>query len=207
MRLIGCIGNNWFIFRREFLSLEEFKRVIFEFRKMGGKEFWLINYDSIEFLMVLVNFVFEIEIFEVYVVVRFEDILKIMLVEEICFIVEIKYFDVGLEELFGYLWFYGVLVVVDLDYLEDVIRESFLGELYVDVLYLGFVKKISFNIIEVRCILNLIMEEYYDCFVGIVVVMVDGYVLLCLLFRNYIVGDLKKESFRKVICRKCFRVF
>lgn len=156
MRLIGCIGNNWFIFRREFLSLEEFKRVIFEFRKMGGKEFWLINYDSIEFLMVLVNFVFEIEIFEVYVVVRFEDILKIMLVEEICFIVEIKYFDVGLEELFGYLWFYGVLVVVDLDYLEDVIRESFLGELYVDVLYLGFVKKISFNIIEVRCILNLI---------------------------------------------------
>ncbi|AMQ18654.1 SPASM domain-containing protein [Thermococcus peptonophilus] len=206
-RSIGCIGNNRFILRREPLSLEEFKGAILEFRKMGGKELWLTNYDSIELLLALANFAVEIEIPEVYAVVMFEDLPRVTPGEGIRFIAEVKYPDVKPEELSEYPWLHGVLAVVEQEYLDDVVRENFPGDLYVDVLYPGSIKKVRFNTIELRRILNPTTEKYHDCLAGTVAVTADGYVLPCPLLRNYVVGDLKKEPLKRVTRRKRLRTF
>ncbi|WP_209475610.1 SPASM domain-containing protein [Thermococcus stetteri] len=206
-RSIGCIGNNRFILRREPLSIEEFKRTILEFRKMGGKELWLTNYDNIEPLLILANFASEIEIPEVYAVVMFNDLPRIVPIEGIRFIAEIKYPDVNPEKLYDYPWIYGVLAMVEQEYLDEVLRENFPGELYVDVLFPGSIKNVKFNTIEVRRILNPTTEKYHDCLAGTVAVTADGYVLPCPLLRNYVVGDLKKESLKRITRRKRLRAF
>ncbi|WP_367883185.1 hypothetical protein [Thermococcus peptonophilus] len=138
----------------------------------------MTNYDSIELLLALANFAVEIEIPEVYAVVMFEDLPRVTPGEGIRFIAEVKYPDVKPEELSEYPWLHGgVLAVVEQEYLDDVVRENFPGDLYVDVLYPGSIKKVRFNTIELRRILNPTTEKYHDCLAGTVAVTADGYVL------------------------------
>ncbi|WP_456367477.1 SPASM domain-containing protein [Thermococcus sp.] len=206
-RSIGCIGNNEYILRREPLSIGDFKRIILDFEKLGGKELWITNYDRVEVLLTLANFAVDVGIPEVYAVVLFEDLASIRPIEGVKFVVEISYPEVRSYHLEGFEWIHGVLAMVHPDYLDDLMNEPFPGEVYADVLFPGSAKRMTINTIELRRILNPTTEKYHDCLAGMIAVTAEGYVLPCPILRNYVVGDVKKEGLKKIVRRKRLRTF
>jgi radical SAM protein with 4Fe4S-binding SPASM domain len=206
-RSIGCIGNNRFILRGEPLSIEEFERLILSFKKLGGEELWLTNYDRVETLLRLANFAAEIEVPKVYAVVLFEDLPRITPVEGVRFIAEISYPEVGPADLAGYEWLHGVLALVHPDDLNALRSEAFSGEVYADVLFPGSARRLSFNTIELRRLFNPSTEKYHDCLAGTIAVTADGYALPCPLLRNYVMGNVRKESLKKITRKKRLRAF
>ena len=206
-RSIGCIGNNRFILRREPMSLERMKEVILEFRKLGGKELWLTNYDNVETLLALAVFASDLDFPEVYAVVLIDDLDKITPVEGVKFIAELSYPEHTLDELSAYPWLHGALLTVRHEEMNEALLGNFNGEVYVDVLFPGSVRKLDFNVIELRRIYNPSTERYHDCLSGTVAVTVEGYVLPCPLLRNYVVGDLTKMTLKEAIRKKRLRAF
>ncbi|AHL23459.1 SPASM domain-containing protein [Thermococcus nautili] len=207
-RSIGCIGNNRFILRREPMSLERMKELILEFRKLGGKELWLTNYDNVETLLALAVFASELEFPEVYAVVLIDDLDKVTPIEGVNFIAELSYPEHTLDELSAYPWLHGALVVVPP---EELRAGSFLGnfngEVYLDVLFPGSARGLNFNVIELRRIYNPSTERYHDCLAGTVAVTAEGYVLPCPLLRNYVVGDLTRMTLKEAVRKKRLRAF
>jgi len=207
-RSIGCIGNNRFILHREPMSVEEMKRLILEFRKLGGRELWLTNYDGVEVLMALAAFASELEFSEVYAVVLLEDLEAVEPAEGVSFIAELSYPEHTLDELSEYPWLHGALVMVPPEeFRAGTFLGGFGGEVYVDVLFPGSVRRLNFNVIELRRIYNPSTERYHDCLAGTVAVTADGYVLPCPLLRNYVVGDLRRMTLREAVRKKKLRVF
>ena len=207
-RSIGCIGNNRFILRREPLSLERMKELILEFRKLGGRELWLTNYDNVETLLALATFASELDFPDVYAVVIIDDLDKVIPVEGVNFVAELYYPEHTLDELSIYPWLHGALLVVPP---EELRTGSFLGnfhgEVYVDVLFPGSARGLSFNVIELRRIHSTTTEHYHDCLAGTVAVTADGYVLPCPLLRNYVVGDLARMTLKEAVRKKRLRAF
>lgn len=207
-RSIGCIGNNRFILRREPLSIEKMKEILLEFRKLGGKEVWLTNYDNVETLLALSVFASELEFPEVYAVVLFEDLDRVTSVEGVNFIAELSYPEHTLDELSAYPWLYGALVTITPeDFSTSLLSGSFKGDIYVDVLFPGSARRLNFNVIELRRIYNPSTERYHDCLSGTVAVTADGYVLPCPLLRNYVAGDLTRMTLKETLRKKRLRSF
>ena len=208
-RSIGCIGNNRFILHREPLSVERLHEIIFEFSKMGGKELWLTNYDNVEYLMAMASYALELEIPAVYAVLRLEDVEKVSPIEGAHFIAEFRYSPEKFEELEGNTWLYGALIMATAAQYEDIlnIRTSFAGEVYIDVLYPGSLRKVDFNLLELKRTLNFSDDKYHDCLAGTVALTADGYFLPCPLLRKYVVADAKEEGLRGALRKKRLKSF
>ncbi len=208
-RSIGCIGNNRFILRREPLSVEKVQELIKEFKFKRGKELYLTNYDSVEYLIKMANYAVSIGIPEVYAVVRIEDIDKITPVEDVRIITELEYSKEHLKKLENYRWAHGALIISTYQqYMElEKIDINFPGEVYVDILYPGSLRKIDFNIIEIKRTLSPSNSKYHDCLAGTLAITADGYALPCPLLRNFIIGDAKKLSLKDILRKKRLKNF
>ena len=208
-RSIGCIGNNRFLLRREPLSPERVKELIKEFHSLGGKELWLTNYDSVEYLLSVALYSAEIGVPEVYAVVMFEDLDKVSPVEGVRFIAEFDYSKERMEALSAYPWLHGALVMVMPEELDELhtLTVNFTGEIYVDVLYPGSARRLDFNVIDLRRVLNPTNEKYHDCLAGTIAVTADGYLLPCPLLRNYVVVDLRESGLKEALRKKKLRRF
>ncbi|NJE61909.1 SPASM domain-containing protein [Thermococcus sp. 21S7] len=208
-RSIGCIGNNFFLLHREPLSPERVKELIREFKGMSGKELWLTNYDRIEYLTSVASYAVEIGVPEVYAVVRLEDVDSIEPFEDVRFIAEFEYSPENFHRLEAYSWLHGALVMVQGTHLDEFksIKTTFPGEIYIDVLFPGSARKLDFNVIEVKRILNPSVEKYHDCLAGTLAITADGYALPCPLLRNYVIGDVKELGLKKVLRRKKLKAF
>ncbi|ASJ13464.1 SPASM domain-containing protein [Thermococcus thioreducens] len=208
-RSIGCIGNSSFVLRREPLSPERVRGLIREFREIGGKELWLTNYDRVEYLTSVATYASEIGVPEVYAVVKLEDVESVEPVDGVRFIAELEYSPKNVQRLEAYSWLYGALIMVRGSQLDELmgLKTTFPGEVYVDVLFPGSARKLDFNVIEVKRILNPTVERYHDCLAGTMAVTADGYALPCPLLRNYVVGDLKELGIKKVLRKRRIKAF
>jgi len=208
-RSIGCIGNNSFILRRDPLSAERVKELIREFREAGGSELWLTNYDSVVYLLSTAAYAVEIGVPEVYAVVLLDDLDEVKPVDGVRFIAELEYSPENIRRLEAHSWLHGALVMVkgsDLDELRN-LETTFPGEIYVDVLYPGSARKLDFNVIEVKRVLNQSVERYHVCLGGTLAITADGYALPCPLLRNYIVADVKEVRLKRVLRKRRLREF
>ncbi|ASJ06171.1 SPASM domain-containing protein [Thermococcus pacificus] len=208
-RSIGCIGNNSFILRREPLSVERVRELIKEFKLAGGRELWLTNYDSHDYLLSIAAYAAEIEVPEVYAVVLLDDVDEIRPIDGVRFIAELEYSPENVQRLEARDWLHGALVMVkgsDLDGLRG-LKTTFPGEIYLDVLYPGSARKLDFNVIEMRRILNPTTERYHDCLAGTLAITADGYALPCPLLRNNIVADAKETSIKGILRKKRLKEF
>ena len=208
-RSIGCIGNNRFVLRREPMSVERVKELIREFKKAGGEELWLTNYDSVEYLLSIAAYAAEIEVPEVYAVVLLDDLDKIGPIEGVRFIAELEYSEENVRRLEAQGWLHGALITVsgsDLDELRG-LKTTFPGEIYADVLYPGSARKLDFNVIEARRIFNPTTEKYHDCLAGTIAITADGYALPCPLMRTVIVADAKSTGIKGILRKKRLKDF
>ncbi|CAD5245280.1 SPASM domain-containing protein [Thermococcus camini] len=208
-RSIGCIGNNSFILRRDPLSVERVRELIREFLEAGGSELWLTNYDSVGYLLSMAAYAVEIGVPEVYAVVLLDDLDEVKPVDGVRFIAELEYSEENIQRLEAHSWLHGALVMVkgsDLDELRG-LKTTFPGEIYVDVLYPGSARKLDFNVIELRRILNPTTERYHDCLAGTLAITADGYALPCPLLRNNVVADAKEVGIKTVLRKRRLKEF
>ncbi len=208
-RSIGCIGNNEFILRREPLSVERTKEIIREFYFANGREIYLTNYDSIEYMISIARYAAAIGIKEVYAVVRIEDIEKIIPEEDVRIIVEFEYSKKNLEKLKELKWVHGALIMMTPDQYAEFTKSNaeFNGEIYIDLLYPGSLRHLKFNVIEMKRIHSATTNMYHDCLAGTLAITADGYALPCPLLRNFIVGDAKKETIKQLRRKKRLKNF
>ena len=208
-RSIGCIGNNSFILRRTPLSPERVREIIGEFKDAGGTELWLTNYDNVDYLVSIAMYSLEIGVPEVYAVVRLEDVDSIKPIEGVRFIAELEYSPENIQRLEAHSWLHGALLMIKGSNLDELrgLKTTFPGEIYVDVLFPGSARRLDFNVIEVRRILNPSVEHYHDCLAGTLAVTAEGYALPCPLLRNYVVGDLTETSLKRVLRKKRLKSF
>ncbi len=206
---IGCIGNNRFLLRREPLSVERVKELIREFKNAGGGELWLTNYDNVDYLMSVASYAVEIEVPQVYAVVLLDDIDGIRPVDGVRFIAELEYSPENFRRLEAHSWLHGALVLIrgsDLDELRG-LKTTFPGEIYIDVLYPGSARKLDFNVLEVKRVMNPTTEEYSDCLAGTLAITADGYALPCPLLRNYVVADARETGIKGILRKKRLKEF
>ncbi|MBO8173950.1 MAG: radical SAM protein [Thermococcus sp.] len=208
-RSIGCIGNNEFILRREPLSVERVKEIIKEFYFAGGRELYLTNYDSPEYLIRIARYGAALGIKEVYAIVRMEDIEKIAPEENVNVIVEFEYSKENMNKLKKLNWVYGALIMVTPEQYNDLIKDNtdFNGEIYIDLLYPGSLRYLNFNVIEMKRVHSLTSNTYHDCLAGTLAITADGYALPCPLLRNFIVGDARTESIKQLLRKKRLKRF
>ncbi len=208
-RSIGCVGNNRFLLHREPLSVERLREILFEFSHIHGRELWLTNYDNVEYLMSMASYALDLGIPAVYAVLRWEDVDRIHPIDGVRFIVEFSYSPDRFREIESKDWLYGALIMATASQYEEIrnLRTTFKGEVYVDILYPGSLRKVDFNLIELRRTLNFSNETYHDCLAGTVALTADGYFLPCPLLRNYIVADAKKEGLKRALRKKRLKSF
>jgi len=210
-RSIGCIGNNRFVLRREKLSRDEIERILLDFRRMNGKELWLTNYDDVDELLWAAKRAVEIGFERVNAVVLKEDLKKVKPVPGVRFIAELEYSREEVVRTVGIEWVSGILVMVGQDKLNDAMgflpRVGGDVEIYIDVLYPKSARFLSFNVIELRRIMNPTVEKYNDCLAGTIAVSGDGYVTPCPLLRNYVVQDAKEKGLKGVLRKKRLKSF
>lgn len=208
-RSIGCIGNNSFLLRREPLSPERVRELIRDFKELGGRELWLTNYDRIEYLTSIASYAAEIGVPEVYAVIKLEDLGLIHPVEDVHFIAELEYSEENIKRLEAHGWLHGALVMATAKQYDELrsLSTAFPGEIYVDVLYPGSARKLDFNVIEMKRVINASSEEYHDCLSGTVAITAEGYALPCPLLRNYIVADVKEVRLKKVLRKRRLKEF
>ncbi|HIP88574.1 MAG TPA: radical SAM protein [Thermococcus paralvinellae] len=199
-RSIGCMGNNRFILRREPLSVERVKEIVKEFYSAKGKELYLTNYDSPEYLIRIARYAAALGIKEVYAIVRMEDIEKISPEENVNIIVEFEYSKENINKLKKLNWVYGALIMATPEQYNELTEDNtdFNGEIYIDLLYPGSLRHLNFNVIEIKRIHSLTSNIYHDCLAGTLAITADGYALPCPLLRNFIVGDAKVETIKQI---------
>ncbi|AEK73363.1 hypothetical protein GQS_07325 [Thermococcus sp. 4557] len=208
-RSIGCIGNNSFILRRDPLSVERVRELIREFLEVGGSELWLTNYDSVGYLLSTAAYAVDIGVPEVYAVVLLDDLDEVKPVDGVRFIAELEYSPENIQRLEAHSWLHGALIMVkgsDLDELRG-LKTTFAGEIYIDVLYPGSARRLDFNVIELKRILNPTTERYHDCLAGTLAITADGYALPCPLLRNNVVADVREVGIKKVLRKRRLKEF
>ncbi len=208
-RSLGCIGNNRFILRREPLSVERMKELVAEFRARKGRELYLTNYDSVEYLIRMANYAVSVGIPEVYAIIRLEDMDRVVPPEDVRVIVELEYSRENLKKLGEYGWAYGALIIATYREYEELEKSAlgFQGEIYVDVLYPGSLRKVDFNTIELKRTLSPTNTRYHDCLAGTLAITADGYALPCPLLRNFVIGDVKESGIKTILRKKRLRNF
>ncbi|AHF81187.1 SPASM domain-containing protein [Thermococcus paralvinellae] len=208
-RSLGCIGNNEFILRREPLSVERVKEIVKEFYFTKGRELYLTNYDSPEYLVRIARYAAALGIKEVYAIIRLEDVEKISPEEDINFIVELEYSPENFKKLEKLKWVYGALIMMTYREYQKFLKHppQFHGEMYIDILYPGSLRYVNFNLIEMRRIHSPTTDTYHDCLAGTLAITADGYALPCPLLRNFVVGDAKSESIKQLLRKKRLKNF
>uniref|UniRef100_UPI0026064DCA SPASM domain-containing protein n=1 Tax=Thermococcus sp. TaxID=35749 RepID=UPI0026064DCA len=170
---------------------------------------WLTNYDDLSLLMEVAEKAVEEGVENVYAVVLMDDLDEVTPIDGVKFVAELEYSEKGIERLLSYPWLHGALITVTPDKLDEL--TSMAGilpmEVYVDVLFPGSARRLNFNVIELRRVINPTVEKYHDCLAGTVAVTADGYLLPCPLLRNYVVVDLKEKGLREGLRKKRLRDF
>jgi radical SAM protein with 4Fe4S-binding SPASM domain len=208
-RSIGCIGNNNFILRREPLSDERMMELINEFYLANGRELYLTNYDSAERLMKIAEYAVSIGIPNVYVILRIEDVDKVNYVKGVKVIVEAVYSRENIEKIESLNWAYGALIIITQEKYKEFLNTSidFEGEIYLDVIYPGSLKKVKLNLLELKRTRKPDTNVYHDCLSGNLTITADGYALPCPLLRGFVIGDAKEEGIRKLARKNRLRKF
>ncbi|AIF70405.1 hypothetical protein PAP_10170 [Palaeococcus pacificus DY20341] len=208
-RSIGCIGNNSFILRREPLSEERIKELIYEFSFTRGDELYLTNYDDVEMLVRVADYAGKLGIENVYMIVRIEDMEGISPIEGVKIIVEAEYNEENLKKLEKLSFIDGVLLIMTQeDYLEFMKHgTSFRTDIYLDIIYPPSLRSFKINSIELKRIRNPTANKYHPCLSGTLVISADGYALVCPLLRNFIIGDAKREGIKKLVRKTRLRNF
>ncbi len=210
-RSIGCIGNNRFVLRRAKLSRDEIERILLDFKRMKGEELWLTNYDDVDELLWAAKRAVEIGFERVNAVVLEEDLEKVKAFPGVRFIAELEYSREDVVRTVGIEWVSGILVMVNQENLNDAMeflpRVGGDVEVYIDVLYPKSARFLSFNVIELRRIMNPTVEKYNDCLAGTIAVSGDGYVTPCPLLRNYVVQDARENGLKGVLRKKRLKSF
>jgi len=207
-RSIGCIGNNHFIMRREKMNEKEIRRIIGDFKKLGGREIWITNYDEPGELVRAARMAKEIGVEEVHATVLMEDVDKVGPIEGVKIILEMEYDANNLIKATSIPWISGLLVTVDQKNMDEAkeLMSKLDGdgelELYLDVIYAPSIRETTVNLFELRRSRNPTNKKYHDCLAGTVAVTGDGYILPCPLMRNYVIGDTKKEGLKHVTRKK-----
>ncbi|NJF25859.1 SPASM domain-containing protein [Thermococcus sp. Bubb.Bath] len=207
-RSIGCIGNNHFIMRREKMSEAEIRKVLADFRRLGGEEVWITNYDEPEELVRAARLAKEMGVKEVHTTVLLEDVDSVGPIDGVKIIVETEYEPDKVIKAASIPWISGILVTVDQEKMKEV--EELLSkldgdgelELYLDVLYAPSIRETTVNLFELRRSRNPTNKNYHDCLAGTVAVTGDGYILPCPLMRNYIIGDARKGGLKYITRKK-----
>ncbi|WP_231845556.1 radical SAM protein [Pyrococcus abyssi] len=205
-RSIGCLGNNKLLLYREKLSVSKFKRVIDEFKSLNPNgEVYVTNYDDI-------NDAVEIAMhaarrgLKTYLIARAEDVPNVPEDRSFKLVGEYIYGEDGLDHLDKI----DILMLV-MRYKEykSLIKEGidFDGEIWIDILYPGSFKFLDFNPVEIRKIYNPSAMTYSPCMAGLIAISPEGFVTPCPLLRKIIVGDITKESLRKIVKKQKLRRF
>jgi len=200
-RSIGCIGNNRFFLRREPMDEERFKKLIHEFSKTSADELYLTNYDDLDLLIRLAAYASSLEIEDIYMVVRIEDMNKVPPMEGVNIVVEADYNDENLKRLEALDYMHSALLLMEQKDYEEILRRGvrFPFDVYIDIIYPRTLMGLKLNPIELRRIDNPTSIKYSPCLSGTLTIAADGYALICPLMRKFIVGDAKKEGIRALL--------
>ncbi|AEH25304.1 hypothetical protein PYCH_16380 [Pyrococcus yayanosii CH1] len=206
-RSIGCIGNNRLILYDEPLTIDDFKRVISEFKALGG-DLYLTNYDDVSDLVELAKYAVSIGINNVYAVVLLEDVHEVPRERSFKLVVEVAYEE--LRRASDTLDVADVLLLMARypEYRE--VRERglpFAGEVWIDILYPGSLRFLDFSPIEVRRTVNPTAIAYNPCLAGTLAITPEGFALPCPLLRKFPVGSVREEPLRRIARKQRLRSF
>ncbi|WP_232194500.1 SPASM domain-containing protein [Thermococcus sp. PK] len=200
-RSIGCIGNNKFILRDASLELERIREVIREFSTISGKDLYLTNYDDLSLLEELSRFSATLPIENVYPVVRLEDFEKISFPTNVKPIVEARYSHKNIKRLQNIEGAYTVLLMIKGDEVGNIADFSFPGEVYLDVLFPGSLRKVDFDLMEAKRIFKAHMT-FHPCLSGTLAITAEGFALPCPLLRNFVVGSVRELSLKQILRKR-----
>jgi len=205
-RSIGCIGNNKFILRDAPLELERIKEVIREFSTISGKDLYLTNYDDLFLLEELSRFSATLPIENVYPVVRLEDFEKISFPINVKPIVEARYSHKNIKRLQSIDGAYAVLLMIKVDEIGNIADFSFPGEVYLDVLFPGSLRKVDFDLMEAKRTFKA-HNKFHPCLSGTLAITAEGFALPCPLLRNFVVGSVKELSLKQILRKRRLKRF
>ncbi|MDN5321476.1 MAG: hypothetical protein PWP49_1896 [Thermococcaceae archaeon] len=200
-RSIGCIGNNKFILRDASLELERIREVIREFSTISGKDLYLTNYDDLSLLEELSRFSATLPIENVYPVVRLEDFEKISFPTNVKPIVEARYSHKNIKRLQNIEGAYTVLLMIKGDEVGNIADFSFPGEVYLDVLFPGSLRKVDFDLMEAKRTFKA-HNKFHPCLSGTLAITAEGFALPCPLLRNFVVGSVRELSLKQILRKR-----
>lgn len=205
-RSIGCIGNNKFILRDTPMELELIKDVIREFSIISGKDLYLTNYDDLSLLEDLSRFSATLPIENVYSVVRLEDFERVSFPTNVKLIVEARYSSKNIKKLQSIEEAHAVLLMIKENEIKDIEDFSFPGEVYIDVLFPGSLRKVDFDLMEAKRTFKA-HSTFHPCLSGTLAITWEGFALPCPLLRNFVVGSVKELSLKQILRKQRLKRF
>ncbi|KPU64030.1 Fe-S oxidoreductase [Thermococcus sp. EP1] len=205
-RSIGCIGNNRFILREDPVEVDRIKEILYEFSLISGGDLYLTNYDDPRTLEEISNYAASLDIENVYAVVKLEDFNKISLSPGVKPIVELEYSKENVEKAVTLEDVHALLLMVQSKEVEKVFDIPFYGEIYVDLLFPGSLRKVDFDLMEVKRVYTP-TPEYHPCLSGTLAITGEGFVLPCPLLRNFIGGNIKQMTLKQILRKRKLKRF
>ncbi|AFK21858.1 radical SAM protein [Pyrococcus sp. ST04] len=208
-RSIGCIGNNKITLYRERIPLEKFMKIIDEFAEIAkGGEVYITNYDSIEEAVRLAKYAASKDL-KTYLIALFEDVQRIPKDRKFKVVCEIFFKELDSLNTINDHDIDVLLVIATYEQYRELVEKEldFAGEIWIDLLYPGSLRGLTFNPIEVRKVTNPTATQYNNCMAGLVAITPDGFAVPCPLLRKFVVGDITKESLRKILKKQRLKKF
>ena len=205
-RSIGCIGNNRFILREEPVELGRVKEILQEFSTISSGDLYLTNYDDTSVLEEIAEYATSLSLKNIYPVIRIEDFNDISLPVGVKTIVEAEYSEENLEKIEELEDVHGLLLMVKSEYLDKIQEIEFYGEIYVDLLFPGSLKKVDFDLMEAKR-LQTPITQHHPCLSGTLAITGEGFVLPCPLLRNFLKGNIKTMTLKQILRKRKLKEF